>query len=1236
MNIKIFLLIILILTTNTLYAQSEGKGTDFLYAKRLFEDAMFDLAAVQFHEYSEKYPESPYAPEALLSAGESYFQLKKYEAARKEYIYLIISYPKAKKNDEAQFKIGETYRLSNDFIKAAEAYKHVKIFYPKGKWAKRAIIESAKMYRNVEEYDLALEIFYDYLEDYRGSPQILTVHLMLAKTLMQKDDNKRALLEISKILGKTKTGAINSQALLLHGEIKYYQDKIDEAENIFNLIIKTYGKKSKEYGIVLAETYIKLAIIYRNRANYTRSNTFLSLPQIQNLPDNKITEAGIIKGDNFYDLQEYTAAINQYETVVDSGNVNLILRIGSVYEKLNDFQNAVLNYKKVIELCGGKKDNDNVQVCERCYLAIIKSYLKLDNAEYALIYLKKFKQNFPNSGCLDKVCFKIASIYETQMLEYERAIRLYYDFIDEYFNSLYVDDAQLGLGRCYEKLTNYSQALKEYQKFLLRYPTSDKAEYVEKRVTYLKRYNLITSTAAMSNFALLIGEAINSPERDKLSLKLAKTYYNDLKDYNSAKSIFQNLYYSQSNSLAKDELLYYLANSNKFIAEYEFYRNGIKSALLDTALNNYLQLLEKFPQSEWRDDATLELLKNQVDKANSQEHKNKMLKGMLDAFILNYPTSPFLDYVYFQMGVMLSQEDSEYSNDSLTVYDYFEKVQTDFPQSKYADPALLHYSQMLYDQGDKSGAQTKLSQYLVEFPNSKNVARVHFLVAKIFIEKEEYDSGLYHLNEIVTKYFYSNYANNANLEIGRIYFISKKNDLGLKHFKDLENILQQPCNWQDSESTNYNSNIIFNLGRFYQKSKDKYQAVKYYRDFIKEYPKNSNVPQVLYNLAELHLTNNSDDQEIALSYLMQLTNNYPEFEKKYDVNKYSGDLYLKKKQYYNARSYYLKTVEYAVTDVDKLYPAAQAIICLHSTGKIKQGDAEAKNFKKSFKGVEGKDEYLGQIEIAKGDYYFENKDFKLAEDTYKSIKSKFKKTDYGPKAAYSLGRLYLTLNKDEDALEILTEMPKKYADDAVIPNVYLALGDFYYFKSRQAEHAMLAYKNAVENPKITEESLQRGMTLLIKCYFDLRMWDQALRLSKQYIEKFPLAHNTFDLRVQIGIIYLYLKEYDRAVAYLKELKYEADRESEPRIQYWIGDCYMEKGQYNKALSEYLKVKYLSKPSKFDWAISSQYKAGEAYMKLGKMKDAKMIFQKIIDERGLGSNFGKGAQKKILEIESIRN
>ena len=77
MKIKTIIILIFIWGIGSAYGQTSGESVDYLYAKRLYNDSMFDLAARQFHEFAVKYPENPQALNALLMAGDSYFKLNR-------------------------------------------------------------------------------------------------------------------------------------------------------------------------------------------------------------------------------------------------------------------------------------------------------------------------------------------------------------------------------------------------------------------------------------------------------------------------------------------------------------------------------------------------------------------------------------------------------------------------------------------------------------------------------------------------------------------------------------------------------------------------------------------------------------------------------------------------------------------------------------------------------------------------------------------------------------------------------------------------------------------------------------------------------------------------------------------------------------------------------------------------------------------------------------------------------
>ena len=1233
MKLKFTLFLIFVWGINISYSQTSGEGVDFLYAKRLFNDSMFDLAAKQFHDFAEKYPENPKTLDALKLAGDSYFMLNRYEDARKEYTYLILRFPNAKNADEAQFNIGKCFREQGMYSEAANAFLQVKVLYRKSKLAEEAFVEAGQMFARGKQFDSAIEVFFDFLEEYPKSLYFFEAQLDLAKTFIEKGELNRALAEIEKILGMTKKGNIRAQSLVLQGEVEENLGKVEKAEAIYLSVISGYGAQKSKYKSVLAQTNLKLAALYRKKGQYAESNKFLLDDEINILDENTLVLVSKMRGDNYLCLEQYSKALEQYQAIEnldDTLDLALTYKIGKTYEKLENFQSAVEVFKKIIDRCETTTSSLNTGYCKCSYLSIAESYQKMRQIPVAVRFLGKYAVIFPNSKYIYKVRYKIAKIYETELLEYEHALRLYYEYIAIFPDSRLVDDAQLSVARCYESLQNYDQAAKEYQKYLKLYPGAERYDEVEKRIDCLNKFFIKGEAGALNKFASLIGDVIDAPDQNNLTYKLALTYFNELKDYSTAVSLLRKSY---NNTEPKDEILYYLAKAFKNLAEKEFYERGTRSANLDSAQSNYSRLLDNHPQSKWCDEAAIELIKTMLLQTDDLEQKNSILKESLPLFIYNYPTSPYLDYAHFHSGNVFLHEGINNVKDSLNAAEQFQKVIAEFPKSRYAGTAQFNIAKIALASGDKVKAIELFSQYIQQFPQDRGVVQAHFILANLFDENGDYENVLFYFNKVINNYFYSPFADSANIRISKIFLETKDYSGGINHFLELEQQEELPCDLISSEGTDFENEVIYRLGMFYQKYGKKKQAISYYQKYLKQFPTASHVPDVLFFLSELFNTNFAADIEMALNFLKRLLNDYPQSRWSYQANIYAGDLLMKKEEFSEARKHYLDAVSKTTTENEKLYPTMQVIICLYKSDLVAKGDQEKKQFKKSYKDI---DDYLGQIELAKGDYYFDRKFFETAEECYKSTKSDFKKTDYGPKAELALGKLYLVLNKDEDALKILTKMPKQYADNKIVPDAYLALGEFYYLKARQVENAMVSFKSAVEHPRIEERSLIRAMSYLIKCYFDLRLWERALSTSRDYLERFPLAKNAFDVRIQIGYIYHKLNEYDRAISYLKKLKYEADRESEPRIQFQIADSYWEKGQFEMAITEYLRIKYISKPTKLDWAVTAQYKAGLAYMKLGKMDEARMIFKKIVAERGVESNFGRGAQKKIDEIEQLSN
>jgi TolA-binding protein len=98
------------------------------------------------------------------------------------------------------------------------------------------------------------------------------------------------------------------------------------------------------------------------------------------------------------------------------------------------------------------------------------------------------------------------------------------------------------------------------------------------------------------------------------------------------------------------------------------------------------------------------------------------------------------------------------------------------------------------------------------------------------------------------------------------------------------------------------------------------------------------------------------------------------------------------------------------------------------------------------------------------------------------------------------------------------------------------------------------------------------------------------------------------------------------------VKRDADSETEAEIQYYIGDSFYNMGQFEQAIFEFLKVEYVLKPTKLPWASTALYKAGQAYLKMNRLDQARQIFEKVVRKEGATSDMGRVAKERIEEID----
>jgi tetratricopeptide (TPR) repeat protein len=123
--------------------------------------------------------------------------------------------------------------------------------------------------------------------------------------------------------------------------------------------------------------------------------------------------------------------------------------------------------------------------------------------------------------------------------------------------------------------------------------------------------------------------------------------------------------------------------------------------------------------------------------------------------------------------------------------------------------------------------------------------------------------------------------------------------------------------------------------------------------------------------------------------------------------------------------------------------------------------------------------------------------------------------------------------------------------------------------------------------------------------------------------------------IELGLFLEDASEFGLAV-YVFERVLDSDAEAplKAEAQYWIGQCYHEKGDLKKAAEAYLRVGHLY-PEVRAWGVTGRFKSAEIYQQMGDLDKALDLFEKV-EREGRGESYEGYAAKRVTEIKRIIN
>ena len=355
-------------------------GLSWAYLK----EGEFKEAIDEFQKIAKQTEDKIVKVAALCQVGDAYQDSGDYNKAIETYDGILKNYPDSLYSDYVQYQLGLTLLKSSNYDGAVMAFQSLKRNFPNSKLLDDASYALGLVYFQKQDYNSSKEIFEKFAREF-------------------KDSNLKSL-----------------SAYLL-GTSLYNLGKFAQALEIFKDIVRAY---SQDIELIQKAEYEIADCFYQMGDEKEAMARFKTLRS--KYPDSKLTaEVMWWLGEYYYRHNELDLARRYFSSLIrDFPKSNLIAScfyaLGSTYEEESKYQEAIDNFRKIMEL--GKSD-----LAGTAAIAIADIYVKQDKLDLALATYKEVAQAYDNLGNL--IYPKIADIYY-KIGSYEQAQDYYRRSLD--------------------------------------------------------------------------------------------------------------------------------------------------------------------------------------------------------------------------------------------------------------------------------------------------------------------------------------------------------------------------------------------------------------------------------------------------------------------------------------------------------------------------------------------------------------------------------------------------------------------------------------------------------------------------------------------------------------------------------------------------------------------------------------------------------------------------------------
>ncbi|MES2109310.1 MAG: tetratricopeptide repeat protein [Bacteroidota bacterium] len=622
-----------------------------------------DDAENMFLRFIKEHPENPLTKLAYFQIGRSYSRQEKYTEALKWFDKVEAGELSGRQNTEYKFRKGYAYFATNDYKSAQALFSEVK--------------NTRSPYTDDAVYYFAYIAYLN--KDY---------HL--------------ALVNFERLKGKKKYE--NSYPYYISAV--YFLDKrYDDVLNYAVPILKTTHQQHE------TEMLRIVAASYFAKANYDKAAEYYARFEDQDQGKTQNTQDSYQMGYAYYKVGNFAKAATELEKLQPTNDVfsqNGNYTLGNVFLKMNNKQSARNAF-----FAASKLDFDK-QLQEDALYEYAKLSYELDFNTQALGATRLYLKNYPNSTrndemkvllgeellnshnykeaveILEPIPNKSASAQAAyQKVTYYRGLEFYNERAFENAIGIFLRSLKYPVDGKTQVMTTYwmAEAMYEVRKYGESVQTFEKFldfdgaretgvyNYANYALAYAAFYGEQYKKAANYFQKFLDGEEKDAATTNDAITRMGDSYF-VMKDYSRAMQYYDRII--EKHAPGQD---------------YALFQRGMIQGLQgapDTKISTLTDLLGRYPNSDYADDASFEIAYTYFLKDDGENAKTR-----LQDMVKKYPSSSYVPRALVTIGVI----DYNADRDTAAV-ESFKTVVKDYSSSEEAKMALKQVEKIYTDKGD--------------------------------------------------------------------------------------------------------------------------------------------------------------------------------------------------------------------------------------------------------------------------------------------------------------------------------------------------------------------------------------------------------------------------------------------------------------------------------------------------------------------------------------------------------